>query len=389
MVRRATFAVVALATGLLVGVFMAEGGLRLAGMWIGRHSDTMFTIIEHDSIFGWRMKPNVNETIDLVDVEGVPVRSNSLGFWDKEFDLKKPSDRCRIVFLGDSFAWGFGVREGERFANLVASANPRWESLNFAVPGYGTDQSLLLWQHITRHYRPDLVVLTIYQNDYVDNMSTVRYGREKPYFRLKDGKKLELKNVPVRATDFWDNGIYHQAAPEYASFFRMPIQKRSRTLHWLAKHSDLARFGYTVLRRNDLGLEVWEKARKLYERRPVRAYSSDTDNSDTHLVIQTQVRLLGGLVRELAEEVEETGARFAVVLSGDSVPHYELQKKAFREDGILFFEATTDILAALVPEGGQHLYYPYSKHWTPVAHRAVAELIGKNISAKGLCPVGS
>lgn len=384
--KRAAFCAIALTAGCLISLMLAEIGLRVSNVWIGRHSDTMFTLIEYDGVLGWKMKPSVNGKVDLVDVENIPVRSNSAGFWDDEFMRQKQLHSTRIAFLGDSFTWGMGVREEERFSNLFMAANPEWESLNFGIPGYGTDQSLLVWQHIARRYQPDVVVLTVNQNDYLDNMYLVRYGRRKPYFELK-GETLELRNVPVDPTDFWDNGIFNQAAPPYVSFFPDPVQKRSRIVHWLAKNSDLARLFYTVIRANRTRPfpEADEGGSKsLYEKPqdPDRAVSGKTEVTPLQ---QMQVKLLDGLVTRLAERVQLTGARFAVVFSGKMVPQYELQKKMFSEAGVLYIDATTEVLANRLPPGRKDVYYPYSGHWTPAAHRAVADLIAKAIREMRLC----
>jgi len=356
----------------------------------------MFEVITYDSILGWKMKPGINGKVDLVDVEGIAVRTNSLGFWDREFAHKKPPGRCRIAFLGDSFTWGMGVREEERFTNLLAAANPDWEGFNFGVPGYGTDQALLLWKHMAHRFQPDLVVLTIYQNDYVDNMYLVRYGRRKPYFELKEDEKTELRNVPVDPTDFWDDGIFHQPAPAYVSFFGNPIQKRSRIVHWLAKNSDLARFIYTLIRTNSATAEAQIEDRRLrIEDRGLKGPATSDRRAATSAVAssgieltsaqQMQVTLLGAVVQHLAKEVKAAGAGFLVVLSGEPIPEYELQKERFSEAGIAYLEATTELLAGRLPAGKKQVYYRYNKHWTPAAHRVVADLIGETIREKGLC----
>jgi hypothetical protein len=98
-----------------------------------------------------------------------------------------------------------------------------------------------------------------------------------------------------------------------------------------------------------------------------------------------QVRLLGAIVKQLAEQVEATGARFAVVLSGNPIPQYELQKEAFSKAGISYLDATSEVLGSRLPDGKKGVYYPYSGHWTPAAHRAVADLIAKAIREMRLC----
>lgn len=379
--RAIALRVLALVGGCLVSVLLAEALLRVSRVWVGRHSDTMFTIIEHDDRLGWRLKPNLTATVDLVDVEGIPVRSNSAGFWDREFALAKPAGRCRVAFLGDSFTWGTGVREEERFTNLLEAANPEWESLNFGVPGYGTDQALLLWEETAARYRPDLVILTVYQNDYGDNMHQVRFGRPKPYFELTGDRELALRNVPVGPGDFWRDGVFNRAAPPYASLFPEPVQKRSRVMHWLAKHSDLARLSYTLLR-------VRSAAVKAREESPTAGAAASGDAEPTPAQ-RVQVRLLGAIVERLAGRVRESGGRFAVALAGDDVPQYGLQRSELKRAGIASLDVTTGVLARGLPGGRRLIYYQYSQHWTPRAHRAVADLIAERIREQALCGEGS
>lgn len=52
------------------------------------------------------------------------------------------SDR-RVVLLGGSFAYGFGLNDSETFAWLLKETTPDIEWLNLATSGYGTYQSLL------------------------------------------------------------------------------------------------------------------------------------------------------------------------------------------------------------------------------------------------------
>ena len=120
MSRGTAYRLAFLLAGCVAGLLFAEVLVRLSNVWIGRHSDMMFTVMEFDELLGWKMRPGVEEKIDIVDVEGLPVRANSAGFFDGEFPADKPSAVCRIAFLGDSMVWGY-VPEEERFTELVGA----------------------------------------------------------------------------------------------------------------------------------------------------------------------------------------------------------------------------------------------------------------------------
>ncbi|MBI1870494.1 MAG: SGNH/GDSL hydrolase family protein [Chlamydiae bacterium] len=365
--KKVTFMVCTVFGIFLLLVVTAEIFLRISGIWIGRHTDTMFKVMQYDENLGWRMKPNISTQMDLVDVENIPVRSNSLGFRDKEFVLEKPSGKLRIVFLGDSFAWGF-VREEERLTNLLAVQQGQWDILNFGIPGYGTDQSLLVWETLASKYKPDVVVLTIYKNDYVDNASVVNDGRQKPYFEWTDQNELILKNVPVDKKTFWENGIFNQIAPPYQKFYPQPIQKRSRILHWLVKNSNLVRWIYTLSRAH----------------RPapaVQAFFYTDKNSLLDERTFLQERLLDRLVKRLAAEVRSTNAQFVVVFSGDMTASYQRQMESLKTAGILYVDGTTPSIARFLKSEEKDIYYKYSGHWTPGANEIVARLVGDVLSS--------
>lgn len=82
----------------------------------------------------------------------------------------KEADEIRILFLGDSYTFGWAVNDDETYPVMVEALlnerkrNCRFTSMNLAVPGYNTiQQSCLI--HRVRDYRPDLVVLGYVMND--------------------------------------------------------------------------------------------------------------------------------------------------------------------------------------------------------------------------------
>jgi GDSL-like Lipase/Acylhydrolase family len=97
---------------------------------------------------------------------------NSLGFRGRETTEAKPDDVYRIVVLGDSVTFGWGVNVEDRYVDVVEKrlANEtvqgkRIEFVNFAVPGYETMHHAYWFRQTTARYQPDAVVLALNRND--------------------------------------------------------------------------------------------------------------------------------------------------------------------------------------------------------------------------------
>lgn len=104
---------------------------------------------------------------------GVPVSINSQGLRDREFALEKPAGVYRIMMLGDSTTFGWGVKEEDTAAkflerklneHLPAGYN-RVEVMNTGVGNYDTVQEVRYYEAIGWKYQPDLVILVFFIND--------------------------------------------------------------------------------------------------------------------------------------------------------------------------------------------------------------------------------
>ncbi len=76
----------------------------------------------------------------------------------------------RILFSGDSFAFGANVGPDETMAaHLENMLGPGYNVINLGVPGHGPDQSKLLLDEVGKDYDPETVVLSIFPaNDFQD-----------------------------------------------------------------------------------------------------------------------------------------------------------------------------------------------------------------------------
>jgi lysophospholipase L1-like esterase len=115
---------------------------------------------------GYQLKPHRRWTF-----MGVDVRTNGQGFRGAEFAEQKPPGTRRVVGLGDSVMFGWGVREEATYmARLQAALARRQdlgriEVLNCAVPGFNAPQEAALLRHRCAAYAPDLIVVGYTLND--------------------------------------------------------------------------------------------------------------------------------------------------------------------------------------------------------------------------------
>jgi hypothetical protein len=99
--------------------------------------------------------------------------NNSLGMrGSREYQEKKETE-YRILIMGDSFTYGFGVNDDQTFSRQVEKdlrANHlSIEVINAGNPGKGTDYALKLFETIGRRLHPDLTILCFFPNDFQDN----------------------------------------------------------------------------------------------------------------------------------------------------------------------------------------------------------------------------
>lgn len=115
-----------------------------------------------DPAIGHEHRPGASA--HLMDVD---VRINSDGLRDDEH-ARARDGRRRLVFLGDSLTFGWGVAQDATFAALLErdlSASTPTEVINFGTGNYNTSQEVALFLEKGLAYRPDEVVVFYFIND--------------------------------------------------------------------------------------------------------------------------------------------------------------------------------------------------------------------------------
>jgi hypothetical protein len=177
----------------LLSALLGEGLCRLLLFQkLNPKKDERSLAYRYHERLGWF--PQANSETTLKGSQKFHSRHNSKGFREQPIADKT---RPRIIFIGDSFVWGYDVEAQQRFTDLLKATNSKFECLNLGVSGYGTDQAYLLLQSSYPKLKPDRVVHIVSYNDVQEtNQNVVHGGYNKPYFKRAQGQLISA-GIPV------------------------------------------------------------------------------------------------------------------------------------------------------------------------------------------------
>jgi lysophospholipase L1-like esterase len=139
-----------------------------------------YDLYEWDRYLFFRLRPEAD--VELIDVMAPPelrarthwsVHTNGAGFRTPEFAVQPAPGVTRIVVLGDSSTFGWGVEHFEAYPERLRTAlaartgvpRERIEVLNLGVPGYSSFQGRVLLEQVALPLHPHLVVWSYLSND--------------------------------------------------------------------------------------------------------------------------------------------------------------------------------------------------------------------------------
>jgi len=244
-----------------------------------------------DPMLGWKPRPDTCASSKRTGRE-VQYCINSKGLRDEEVPYEKPEGEFRIVLLGDSRVFGFGVPEEQHFARILEGYFKDLEVVNMGVDGYGVDQELLALRQEGFKYNPDLVMAYVAHYRDSRHMKTKVWGAAKPRFVLDpDTGELSLENQPVQNSD----GFYVAA---------LDLDRR------LAGVSKL----YKILR--DLAVHVIEgavQAREEQRKGDAATQPSEQDAAEAEKRHEAMNILAEAIVLQMAADCRERGVPFVLV----------------------------------------------------------------------------
>ena len=357
-----------LVVSLAVSLVLAESIARFGFPEYGAERSQRVMFWQYDENLGWFHKPSQVGRF-IKDNFNTHVRINSLGLRNGEIGDKE-EEIIRLVVLGDSFVWGYGVEEEDRFTNLIDSSSPSLEAINMGVCGYSTDQELLLFENKGIALDPDVVLLMFHFNDWDQNLSPRGLGYPKPYFSLEDAK-LTLENVPVP---------------------RMGLAMRTAT--FTRRHLVLPNL---IWYRLEL-LQNWFKLRQAITRglhgdAPVELVANKVLRSGTPMLKSLEINELAlalaliGRFRDQSQQVQASLALVFVPLpsfGGRKLERLAVKRDVLRQGVEEMGIHVLDLTSAFDKADTRDLYIEKDYHWNSTGHSLAAREIHRFLIAHSL-----
>lgn len=343
-----------LSVSLIFSFFIIEIGFRALDP-TPFFSDSEINHTEHgnlsmyDDTLGWKGVPNGKAEF-VTRNNSVWLAHNSQGFRDIEHDPLS-DEKPAIVFLGDSFTWGYEVEFADMFVNRLRNRFPRFEIFNLAHRGYGTDQALLTFNRWNDKRPSGLVVLMFSENDVGDNNSDFSSDKPKPKYQLQNNK-LILTGVPVPRDKSWMRAPNEEGASDS---WKVALKNLFYSSHFINN----MRIRYKLFR---------ERRRLERTQDATKQQSSSPDYTLTSQILE-----------ELRNEVVRRGTGLIVVFIpskreidklDDSVPYQTAIASLCENLGIRYYDLAPDLRKAWF-----RTYYRQGMHWNAYGHKIAAEAL--------------
>jgi hypothetical protein len=196
-----------LVAGALLALVEGAASFVLVGHTVATR--TRFTFVDADREFTTRFDPEIGwcGTPGFADPTGfgkeAPVHVNGQGFrGTRDVPREVEKGRVRALLSGDSFTFGTGVADDATWGVGLTRLEPRLETVNLGVGGYGIDQAFLRYRRDGLPLDHDLHLFAFITEDVLRAVVPPAWGAEKPRLVL-EGEELRVTGVPVVRAPRW------------------------------------------------------------------------------------------------------------------------------------------------------------------------------------------
>lgn len=338
---------------------MAELGVRWIAGPAATYQDEQLPMCRSDALTIWRYRPDLRLAYRTPEFE-IEIRTNDIGL--RQGPIAPATDGVTtILFIGDSFTFGWGVAEAERYSEVLARLatekrpGTRLRIVNAGHWMYTFDQQLVLMKEMIERYKPAVVV----QGFYWMHVRTLFNHR---LVRAADGSLQEVEDPKIMVNE------------------RGVLKFRSDWLERPPLGSQLVAFVARAILNRDLN-----------ERAALTVDYMRPGNTEGEALWKLTDEIVAETIRTLRTagiayvpflvptSVEVTSGNWANLNWTAAAPPtgVDVNLPAARF-GTMFAKNGTAIvpLAGTMRErAGATLYFPQDGHWTAAGHAAAAEIL--------------
>ena len=215
-------------------ILMEGEGLRPK---LVRKDIKLFSWILPDDDLIWKVKPGINIRAENINCRSIPsdecldftISTNSLGFRTPEFSPVKKDCTLRIVALGDSNVFSWGVDEENSFCGILRKKlrDYKGEVINLGCPGYSSLQGLQLLKKTAVSLNPDILIVWFGDNDNLKSsgLTDRQYLSRNHTFAGKLGNLLFRRSYTFRLLFKIYYEKFHLPYFRQANVFRVPEEE--------------------------------------------------------------------------------------------------------------------------------------------------------------------
>lgn len=331
-----------------VGLVLALAGAEIGVRCFTRFEYTAPRIFAPSDLIPWELRKGARAVDEGYWGEfHVSIAVNAGGYRQAEFSTSKAPGTTRILVLGDSFTFGYGVEEPDAYPRvletLLNSQGRRYEVINAGyASGYAPDTALVYFRARGRMLQPDVVILAFFQGNDIGDLRTTEWP-------LTDSAGL-----PLRVT----SGLYY-----------VDTQGRLRTTRgaFLGFLEGVPVLGSLKLIVRDhsqfMGFAVQQyRLGRIARGAPTGFDAPSFDRGDDHA-------RLAHILTGLRDASRESGAQLIVF----NIPEKGQQHGA--GDFLRHWAHKSNVPLIDALKGDPSHYFRIDPHWTAVGHRAAAQAL--------------
>ena len=327
-----------------------------------------------DGRLGYKLRPNWETVHANIDFQ-VTVRTNNLGLRGEDISEKKPADVLRVLVLGDSFTFGYGVENDEAFparleALLYNRINRRVEVLNSGVPGWSTAQYWIFLRERGFVLEPDLVLVAIMENDIPD------LGWNQYIF------DDELLPISIESTRIM---IDHRGRMHFVNESRLDLPKipfpgkqwfsdHLQLYHWIRYRVARLWFTYSESASN----KVREKEAGVEPDGPIKFLSPEQLQRGLKTGNEFQLRYHRYIIAAIERECAKLNIPVVYLLIANN-PKYGTPFRELHDDCSALGKRCLDSANLFPPNIASNSFFKNDPHWNTNGHRLVAEALATSL----------